>query len=132
MAEDPYPGNAGVDGTAVARTVSGVLVLLLGLGIALWILVLVAQAIGGKELMPVVERIVTAASADDELLRHYTDLDGRTLGTVAGYLVAVFLLYIAAGIAKAVIGAGVGLMNPDYKKVLGELQAELRKGRASK
>ena len=66
-----------------------------------------------------------------------SDADGLaqvtwTLGTVAGYLVAVFLLYIAAGIAKAVIGAGVGLMNPDYKKVLGELKAELRKGRASK
>ena len=52
MTEDPYLRKAGVDGTAVARTVSGVLVLLLGIGIALWILVLIARvSFAGTALM---------------------------------------------------------------------------------
>jgi len=132
MNQDPYGKEKKIDGSSVANTVVGVLVLTFGVGVAIWVLSVLAQAIGGKELLPVVDRIVTAVAESDSVARYYTELDMTTLGTVAGYLIAILLLYISAGIAKAIIGAGASIMNPDYKKVLTDLKKEFEKGKAGK
>lgn len=132
MTEDPYAKEKRTDGAAVANTVVGVLVLIFGVGVSIWVLSVVGQTIGGEDQLPVVHRIVSSVTEGDALSGYYNEKDIVAFGTVAGYLIVVFLLYIAAGIARKLIGAGASIMNPDYKKVLIDLKKELVKGKARK
>jgi hypothetical protein len=113
---------------ALLRRFFGIIVLLFGVGVGIWLLSALVSVLAADSTPGLVTAVVPDANKPVVLgLPEGKFTLPREVFVPIGYLLVCFVYAIAAGLAAVLINGGVSLLQPDLAKVLRKLAERLER-----
>ena len=125
---ETLPNNSPITFPQIARVGMGLILIVTGLGIALWLFITIYIVLNSPEQVDFFFKIIPAESGEATIM---TDAGPIIIPTgffvLSGYFLMAMLLAVIGNIAGILLKSGAGLLQSDLKILVDKLVKELKK-----